>query len=86
MPTCQIFLILPSTIRNKQIASALKDAGIIERYGSGIKRILEWFSMYGLGQPVFEELQEGFRVTIYRTTIFHGCEPPGIRRNPPADY
>ncbi len=30
-----------STIRNKQIASVLKDAGIIERYGSGIKRILE---------------------------------------------
>ncbi len=57
-----------STIRNKQIASVLKDAGIIERYGSGIKRILEWFSMYGLGQPVFEELQEGFRVTISRTT------------------
>jgi ATP-dependent DNA helicase RecG len=48
--------------------SVLKDAGIIERYGSGIKRILEWFSMYGLGQPVFEELQEEFRVTIYRTT------------------
>jgi ATP-dependent DNA helicase RecG len=57
-----------STIRNKQSASALKDAGIIERYGSGIKRILEWFSMYGLGQPGFEELQEGFRVTIDRTT------------------
>jgi ATP-dependent DNA helicase RecG len=57
-----------STIRNKQIASVLKDAGIIERYGSGIKRILERFSMYGLGQPVFEELQEGFRVTIFRAT------------------
>ena len=57
-----------STIRNKQIASVLKDAGIIERYGSGIKRILERFSMYGLVQPVFEELQEGFRVTILRTT------------------
>ena len=24
--------------------------------------------MYNLGQPVFEELQEGFRVTIFRTT------------------
>ena len=57
-----------STIRNKQIASVLKDAGIIERYGSGIKRILEWFSMYDLEQPVFEELQEGFRVTTFRTT------------------
>ena len=57
-----------STIRNKQIASVLKHAGIIERYGSGIKRILERFSMYGLEQPVFEELQDGFRVTILRTT------------------
>ncbi|MBW2364251.1 MAG: putative DNA binding domain-containing protein, partial [Deltaproteobacteria bacterium] len=57
-----------STIRNKQIASVLKDAGIIERYDSGIKRILERFSMYGLVQPVFEELQGGFRVTILKTT------------------
>jgi len=57
-----------STIRNKQIASVLKDAGIIERYGSGIKRILERFSMYGLVQPVFKELQGGFRVTILKTT------------------
>lgn len=57
-----------STIRNKQIASVLKDAGIIERYGSGIKRILERFSVYSLEQPVFEELQEGFRVTVLRAT------------------
>jgi len=50
-------------LRPQKIPVFLKDAGIIERYGSGIKRILEMFSMHGLGQPVFEELQEGFRVT-----------------------
>jgi len=48
--------------------NSLKEAGIIERYGSGIKPILERFSMYGLGQPLFEDLQEEFRVTILRTT------------------
>jgi predicted HTH transcriptional regulator len=29
-----------SAIRNKQIATLFKEAGIIEKYGSGIKRVL----------------------------------------------
>jgi len=37
-----------SAIRNKQIASLFKEAGIIEKYGSGIKRILESMRSYGL--------------------------------------
>jgi len=57
-----------STIRNKQIAALFKEAGLIERYGSGIKRILESFASYDLPRPLFEELQEGFRVTITSTT------------------
>ena len=57
-----------SSIRNKQIATIFKDAGLIERYGSGIKRVLESFALYGLQPPLFEELQEGFRVTVYMTT------------------
>jgi len=36
-----------SSIRNKQIASVFKEAGIIEKYGSGIKRVLEAFQGYG---------------------------------------
>lgn len=47
---------------------SLAQAGLIEKYGSGIKRILEGFSQYGLSQPRFEELQHGFKVTIYKTT------------------
>jgi ATP-dependent DNA helicase RecG len=31
------------SIRNKQIASVFKEAGIIEKYGSGIRRVLEAF-------------------------------------------
>lgn len=54
-----------SVARNKQIALAFKEAGIIEKYGSGIQRILLSFKQYGLKMPVFEELQHGFRVIVY---------------------
>ena len=57
-----------STIRNKQIAALFKEAGLIERYGSGIKRILNSFADYDLPLPLFEEVQEGFRVTVTCTT------------------
>ncbi len=56
------------SIRNKQIASVFKEAGIIEKYGSGIKRVLEAFNKYELPQPIFEEIQNGFRVTVFKTT------------------
>lgn len=42
--------------------------GIIEKYGSGIKRVLEAFSNYDLPQPVFEKIQNGFMVTVFKTT------------------
>ena len=57
-----------SSIRNKQIAFVFKEAGIIEKYGSGIKRALEAFQEYGLAQPIFEEIQNGFKVAVSKTT------------------
>ena len=57
-----------SAIRNKQIATLFKEAGIIEKYGSGIKRILESVRSYGLHDPLFEEIQKGFRVMVFKTT------------------
>lgn len=57
-----------SAIRNKQIASLFKEAGIIEKYGSGIKRILEAMKAYGNPEPLFEEIQNGFRVTVFKVT------------------
>ena len=50
------------------MAALFKEAGLIERYGSGIKRILESFAKYDLNPPLFEELQEGFRITVSKTT------------------
>jgi len=56
------------SIRNKQITSVFTEAGIIEKYGSGIRRVLEAFKEYDLPQPIFEEIQDGFKVTVSRTT------------------
>ncbi|HAH32810.1 MAG TPA: AAA family ATPase [Elusimicrobia bacterium] len=57
-----------STIRNKQIAGIFKEAGIMEKYGSGIGRIIEAFRNSGLPAPKFRELGDGFLVTVYNET------------------
>ena len=54
-----------SEARNKKIATIFKEAGIIEKYGSGIQRVIKTFSDYKLDQPLFENIQNGFRVTIF---------------------
>ena len=55
--------------RNPQIAAMFKEAGIIERYGSGIGRIIADFKEYGLAAPVFDEVGSSFRVTVYKKRI-----------------
>jgi ATP-dependent DNA helicase RecG len=57
-----------STIRNKKVAEIFKEADIIEKYGSGIKRIQEGLSAHGLPAPEFEEIGGGFRVTVFKNT------------------
>ena len=61
-----------STIRNKKIAEVFKEANIIEKYGSGIRRILEGFEKHGLPVPKFEEISNGFRVTAFKEPIKKG--------------
>jgi ATP-dependent DNA helicase RecG len=51
--------------RNKQIASVFKEAEIIEKYGSGIKRIRTSMINAGNPEPKFEEIGDGFRVTLF---------------------
>jgi ATP-dependent DNA helicase RecG len=48
-----------------------RKAGIIEKYGSGIQRITNAFSSYGLQEPVFEEFQNGFRVTVFNNSNYN---------------
>ena len=54
-----------SSPRNKQIASVFKEAGIIEKYGSGIKRVIQIMLAGGAEQPVFELVGKFFKVTLF---------------------
>ena len=57
-----------SDARNKKVADAFKAVGLIEKYGSGIKRILREFRNYGLPDPEFREIGRGFMVTVFNKT------------------
>lgn len=54
-----------SSPRNKLIADFCKSIGWMEKYGSGIRRILHAMQQQGLPQPVFQNITDGFMVTIF---------------------
>jgi predicted HTH transcriptional regulator len=54
-----------STPRNKKIAEFFKDLGLIEKYGSGIGRIIKYFKEDNLPLPTFENISDGFQVTVF---------------------
>ncbi|MFZ2805142.1 MAG: ATP-binding protein [Desulfosalsimonadaceae bacterium] len=56
-------------ICNKLIAKAFKETGLSERYGTGIRRIINICSDYGLKQPQLEEVFNGFRVTLFKAKL-----------------
>lgn len=58
-----------STPRNKQIADFCKDLGIIEKYGSGIRRILDYFRKEKQKLPVFGNISDGFMVTVFSDKV-----------------
>ena len=58
-----------SKSRNKLIARAFKEIGMIERYGSGIIRIRKICKEYGVKEPDFNEIFNGFQVTLYNQRI-----------------
>ncbi len=39
--------------------------GWIEKYGTGIKRVRNMFTDYGLKQPLFESIPGGFAATVF---------------------
>ena len=61
-----------SRTRNRAIARAFKEAGIIERYGSGIARIKDECKRHGILEPKFEEFAHGFRVTLFKEKLPEG--------------
>ena len=55
-----------STCRNEAIAEAFHYMKIVEAWGTGIPRIISRCKEYGLKEPLFEELGDGFLVTMFR--------------------
>ena len=53
-----------STLRNKAIANHFNMLGEIEKYGSGVTRVIGLFREAGLPAPVIEEIGSGIRVTV----------------------
>lgn len=56
--------------RNKLVAQVFYDLGLIERYGSGIQRMIDACESAGLAKPEFQEVSGGFMVTL-RKDIFN---------------
>ena len=57
-----------SKLRNRAIASVFAYVNIIEKWGSGIPRIMDEMREYGLQEPEFIAFENDFRVNIYRKT------------------
>ena len=55
-----------SKIRNKGIANIFSQMGLVEAWGSGIKRILNAAEEYGLPKPRLQEFDNMFRVELFR--------------------
>jgi ATP-dependent DNA helicase RecG len=58
-----------STPRNKVIAEFFKNLGLIEKYGSGIGRIINYFKEENLPLPEFRLQSGGFLVTVFASEI-----------------
>ena len=58
-----------SKIRNKGIANIFSQMGLVEAWGSGIKRILNAAEGYRLPKPRFQEFDNMFRVELFRNSF-----------------
>lgn len=63
--TLQRALTGSSKIRNTVIAYTFRELKLIERWGSGLQRIIEASTQRGLKNPLFEDYGTEFRVTLY---------------------
>ncbi len=54
-----------STPRNRQIARLINEMGLIEKYGTGIRRVCNMLLEYGLPNPEFSTISGGFAVKVF---------------------
>lgn len=58
-----------SKLRNRAIANVFSQIGLIEAWGTGLQRIKNAAKEYGLPEPEFIEMQDSFRVNLYRNPL-----------------
>ncbi len=61
-----------SQTRNKLIADAFKEIGIIEKYGSGIKRIFTICKNYGVIPPIINANKNSFEFVLFKEQLSDG--------------
>jgi ATP-dependent DNA helicase RecG len=54
-----------SKLRNRVIGQVFHRLGLIERWGSGIRKIIDFCVQAGFAEPKFEEIGTHFKVTIF---------------------
>ena len=72
-----------STPRNKKVADFFKDMGLIEKYGSGIQRIIGYFKDENRPVPEFKNISDGFLVTVFAEN--HNSVPENAPENVPEN-
>ncbi|MEI8295589.1 MAG: ATP-binding protein [Alphaproteobacteria bacterium] len=58
-----------SKLRNPVVARVFNELGLIEQWGSGIRRMTTVCEKAGLSPPLFEEIGPRIRVTFYKSRI-----------------
>lgn len=67
-----------SSIRNKVLASVCEKLNVIEGWGTGLKRIIDFCKEKNVNPPVFEEIGDLLRVNFYRPSYKETEEKPMI--------
>ncbi len=70
-----------SKLRNRTIANIFNQMGLIEAWGTGIRRIKEAAKSYGLPEPEFLPFDDMFRVNLYRSPMLGIKVSEKLRRN-----
>ena len=61
-----------SKLRNRAIANVFNQMGLVEAWGTGIRRIKEAAKSYGLPSPEILVFDNMFRVNLYRSPMAEG--------------
>lgn len=70
-----------SSIRNKILASVCEKLNVIEGWGTGLKRIIDFCKEKNVEPPVFEEIGDLLRVNFYRPSYKNDSLSDSINKN-----